>query len=93
MATWLLILKQVAQQSDWYHGNINIHGLGVGHPKDSIGGLKGGSLNGSPIGELPFGESLGCPPSSGWWSKPMGIWVSKLVVTYTMVVTRSRVPN
>jgi len=40
--------------------------LGVGHPKDPIGGLKGGSLNKSPLGELLLGESPSCPPSNGW---------------------------
>jgi hypothetical protein len=40
--------------------------IGVGHPKGSIGGLKGGSLGKSPLGELPIGESLGCPPCGGW---------------------------
>lgn len=46
----------------WYHGGINIRGLGVGHPKDPISGLKGGFLDGSPPGELPLCESLGCLP-------------------------------
>ncbi len=36
-----------------YHGGINIRGLGASHPRDLIGGLKGGFLNGSPLGELP----------------------------------------
>jgi len=40
--------------------------LGAGHPKDSIGGLKGGSLGISPLGELPLGESLVCPPFGGY---------------------------
>ncbi len=39
--------------------------LGVSHPKDAIGGLKGGSLDESPSGELLPSESLGCPPSGG----------------------------
>jgi len=30
-----------------------MRGLGVSHPKSSIGGLKGGSLGKSPLGELP----------------------------------------
>jgi hypothetical protein len=38
----------------------------VGHPKGPIGGLKGGSLGESLLGELPPGESLGCPPFDGW---------------------------
>ncbi len=51
----------------WYHGGINIHGLGANHPKDPIGGLKGGFLNGSPPCELPLGEFTGCLPSGGLW--------------------------
>jgi hypothetical protein len=39
--------------------------LGVSHPKDAIGGLKGGSPNDSPSSELLPNESLGCPPSDG----------------------------
>jgi hypothetical protein len=38
----------------------------VGHPKYSTCGLKGGYLGGSPLGELPPSESLGCPPFGGW---------------------------
>jgi hypothetical protein len=30
---------------------MNIHRLGVDHPKDPIGELKGGSPCGSPLGE------------------------------------------
>jgi len=41
-------------------------GLGVGHPKSSTGGLKGGSLGRSLLGELPPCESLGYLPSYGW---------------------------
>jgi len=44
----------------WYHGGINIRGSGVGHPKDPIGGLKGDSPNGSPLGEFPS-----CLPFNG----------------------------
>jgi len=43
-----------------------MHGLGANHPKDPIGGLKGGSLGGSPLDELPQGESPSCPPFGGW---------------------------
>jgi len=42
-----------------------MHRLGASHLKDRIGGLKGGSPSGSPLGELPLGESLGCPPFDG----------------------------
>jgi hypothetical protein len=38
-----------------------MHGLGVGHPKDPIVGLKGGSFDGSPLGEYP-----GCLPFGSW---------------------------
>ncbi len=69
----------------WYHGGMNMHRLGANHPKDPIGGLKGGFLSGSPLDELPQGESPSCPPFGGWWSKPLGIWISKLVITYTVV--------
>jgi hypothetical protein len=60
-------------------------GLGVGHPKDPIGGLKGDSLGGSPPSELPLSESLSCHPFSGWWIEPLSTKVGKLVVTCTMV--------
>jgi hypothetical protein len=46
----------------WYHGGINIRGSGAGHPKDPTGGLKGGFFGGSPLRELPRGES---PRSKG----------------------------
>jgi hypothetical protein len=46
----------------WYHGGINIRGLGVNHPKDATSGLKDGSLSGPPLSELP----PGCPQSNGW---------------------------
>ncbi len=49
-----------------YHGGINMHMLGVDHPKDTTSGLKGGSLNGSPSSELLLGESLGYLPLGGW---------------------------
>ncbi len=71
----------------WYYGGINIRGSGVGHPKDPIGGLKGDSPGRFPLSELPLGESLGCPPSNGWWLKPLGIWVSKLVIICIVVGT------
>jgi hypothetical protein len=71
----------------WYHGGMNMHGLCVSHPKDPIGGLKGGSIGGSPLDELPRGEYPSCPPFGGQWSKPLGIWISKLVITYTVVGT------
>ncbi len=41
-------------------------GLGVGHPKNPTSGLNGGPLGGSPLNELPPGETLGCPPFNGW---------------------------
>ncbi len=47
--------------------------------------MKGGSLNGFPPDEFLPIESPSCPPSSGWWSKPLGKWVGKLIITYTMV--------
>jgi hypothetical protein len=59
----------------------------AGHPKGPIGGLKGGSLSKFPLGELPPGESLGCPPSDGWRSKSLGMRVGKLVVTCIVVGT------
>jgi hypothetical protein len=40
--------------------------LGDGHPKDPIGGLKGGPLGGYPLGKLFLSESLGCLPFGGW---------------------------
>jgi len=43
-----------------------MRGSSANHPYDSTCGLKGGSLDRSPPNELPLGESLGCPPSSGW---------------------------
>jgi hypothetical protein len=49
-----------------------MHGLGASHPKDAIGGLKGGSFNISPLGELLPSKSLGCPSSGGWWSNQLG---------------------
>jgi len=73
--------------SGWYHGGMNMRGLGVGHPKGPMGGLKGGFLSRSPLGEFPPSESLGCSPSSGWWSQPLGMWVGKLVVTCIVVGT------
>jgi hypothetical protein len=45
---------------------------GAGHPKDLIGGLKGGPPSKSPFGEFPLGESLGYPPFSGWSIEPLG---------------------
>jgi hypothetical protein len=37
----------------------------VGHPKDPTGGLKGGFLGGSLLGELLPSEFLGCLPFDG----------------------------
>ncbi len=51
--------------SGWYYSGISMCRLGVSHPKDAIGGLKGGSPNESPSSELLPNESLGCPPSDG----------------------------
>jgi hypothetical protein len=56
----------------WYHGGMNMHMSDLGHPKDPTCGLKGGFLGRSFLGELLLGESLGCPPSNGWWAKPLG---------------------
>ncbi len=69
----------------WHHGGMNMRRLGVGHPKDPTSELKGGFASGSPLDELPQGESPSCPPFGGWWSKPLGIWIGKLIITYTMV--------
>ncbi len=55
----------------WYHGDINMHGLGVNRPNDPIGGLNGGYPSDYFLSELPPGESLGCLPSNGWWTKPL----------------------
>jgi len=41
-------------------------GPGAGHPKYPTRGLTSGFLGISPLGELPLGESLGCPPFGGW---------------------------
>jgi hypothetical protein len=71
----------------WYHGGMNMCELGVGHPKGPTSVLKGGSLSGSLPSELPPSQSLSCPPFDSWWSKPLGMWVSKLVVTCIMVST------
>jgi len=38
----------------------------VNHIKDTMGGLKGGPLGGSPSNELPPCEFPGCPSSIGW---------------------------
>ncbi len=65
--------------SGWYHDGINIHGLGVGHPKDPMNGLKGGSFDESPPCKFPPNESLGCLPFGGWWLKPLSIrWLKTL---------------
>ncbi len=62
--------------SGWYHGGINMRGSGVGHPKNPIGGLKGGSLIRFPPSELPPSESLGYLLASGWWSKHLGTYTT-----------------
>jgi hypothetical protein len=62
-----------------------MRGLGVGHPNDPIGGLNGGPLGAFHLSELPLGESPSCPPFDGWWAKPLGTWVGKLVLTYIVV--------
>ncbi len=51
--------------------------------------LKGGSPGIFLLSELPLGESLGCPQSDSWWSKLLGMWIGKLVVTCTMVSTNA----
>jgi hypothetical protein len=71
--------------SGWYHGGMNMHRLGASHPKDPICGLKGGFPSKSPPNELPWGESPNCLPFGGSKSKPLGIWISKLVVTCIVV--------
>jgi hypothetical protein len=45
---------------------MNMRELSASHLKDPIDGLKGGSPGGFFPGELPLGESPGCPPSDGW---------------------------
>jgi hypothetical protein len=70
----------------WYHGGINMNGLGIKYTYDPTSGLNGGPLGGSLPGELPWSEYQGCPPFGGWWTKPLGTWVGELVLTYTMVV-------
>jgi hypothetical protein len=42
--------------------------------------LKGGSFDGSPLGEYP-----GCLPFGSWWLEPLGIWVGKLIITCIVV--------
>jgi hypothetical protein len=42
-----------------YHGGINMHGLGSGHPHDPKCGLNGGPLGGFPLGAFPPNKSLG----------------------------------
>ncbi len=56
----------------WYHGGINMCGLGVNHPNDPIGGLNGGSPNSYLSNELHLGEFPSCIPFSGWWTRPLG---------------------
>jgi hypothetical protein len=43
-----------------------MHGLGASHLYDPKGGFNGGPPCRSPLGELPLGESLDCPPFGGW---------------------------
>ncbi len=69
----------------WYHGGINMCGASVGHSNDPTSGLNSGLLGKSPLGEFSSCESPSCLSSSGWWLKPLGTWVGKLVLTYTMV--------
>jgi hypothetical protein len=47
-------------------------GSGVGHSKDPTCWLKGGSLGGSPMNELPLSESPGCLLFGSWWLERMG---------------------
>ncbi len=42
-----------------------MHMLGASHLKDPIGGIERCFPSGSPLGELPLGEYLGCPPFDG----------------------------
>jgi hypothetical protein len=71
----------------WYHGGINMHGSGVGNPKDPTSGLNGRPLGRSPPNELPLGEFPSCLPFDGLWVEPLGTSVGKLVVTYKVVGT------
>ncbi len=64
---------------------MNMCELGANHPKGSTSGLKGGSPSGSPLNELPLGESPSCLLFNGWWSKTLGMWLGKLIVSYTVV--------
>ncbi len=48
-------------------------------------GLNGGPLSGSPLGELSPCEFPNCPPSNYWWVKPLGTWVSKLMLICIVV--------
>ncbi len=66
----------------WCHGGMNMCGSGVGHPKGPTSGLKGGFPRRSPLGEFP-----GCPPFGDWWSKPLGMWMDKLIVICIVVKT------
>ncbi len=72
----------------WYHGGINMCELGVGHSSnDPTSGLNSGLLGGSPLGEFSSCDSPSSLLSSGWWVEPLGTWIGKLVLTYTMVGT------
>jgi hypothetical protein len=62
-----------------------MHGLGASHLYDPKGGFNGGPPCRSPLGELPLGESLDCPPFGGWWLEPMATWACKLMLIYTLV--------
>jgi hypothetical protein len=61
------------------NGGMNMRGSSVGHPKGPTCGLKGGSPGESPLDELALGEFASCPPSSGWWLEPLGMWIGKLI--------------
>ncbi len=64
----VVVSKTSCTTCGWYHGGINIHKSGVGHPKDATCGLKGDFHGRSPLGQLPLGESPSCPPFGGWSS-------------------------
>jgi hypothetical protein len=50
---------------EFFIGGINMHGSNDGHPNVATCGLDGGPPSGYLLGELPLGESQGCPPSGG----------------------------
>ncbi len=65
--SWIVSFGTSCTIGYWYHGGINMHGLGVGYLNDPIGGLNGSPPSKSPSSELPPSKSLGCLPFDGWW--------------------------